>query len=139
MVLIGSVRCEKFKQDIVARTFALIAPVWLVLQQVLCNSETVPNAPKWKETHQTMSLGSNSVDRERSLQKILTRQRGLNFCINCTSLVCFAASFFAIAKRFQCTQTERNKPKHEFRVQWCGSGAFVPKNSNKTSLHKHLN
>src|SRR6185437_13970863 len=103
-----------------------------------CNSETVQKAPERKETHQTMSLGSNSVDRERSLQKILTRQRGLNFCINCTSLVCFAASFFAIAKRFQCTQTERNKPKHEFRVQWCGSGAFVPKNSNNTSLHELL-
>ena len=63
-------RCEKFKQDIVARTFALIAPVWLVLQQVLCNSETVPNAPKQIETHQNMSLWSNGVDREHSLQKI---------------------------------------------------------------------
>jgi len=49
-----------------ARTFALIAPVWRVLQQVLCNSETVPNAPKRKETHQNISLGSNGVDRERS-------------------------------------------------------------------------
>ena len=54
-----------------ARTFALIALVWRVLQQVLCNSETVPNAPKGKETHQNMSLGSNGVDREHSLQKIL--------------------------------------------------------------------
>ena len=69
MVLIGSVRCEKFKQDIVARTFALIAPVWLILQQVLCNSETVPNVPKRKETHQNMSLGSNGADRERRSEK----------------------------------------------------------------------
>ena len=83
-----------------ARTFALIAPVWLVLQQVLCNSEMVPNAPKWKETHQTLSLGSNGVDRERLLRKILTRHRGTNFCINCTSL----AHFRAIAK-----QPERKK------------------------------
>ena len=44
-----------------------------------------------------MSLGSNNVDRECSLQKILTRHRGTNFCINCTSLVCFRA----IAKRSQ--------------------------------------
>ena len=50
-----------------AQTFALIAPVWRVLQQVLCNSEMVPYAPKWKETHQNMSLESNGVDRERSL------------------------------------------------------------------------
>ena len=56
---------QKFQQDIMARTFALIAPVWRVLQQVLCNSETVQKAPERKETHRTMSLGSNSVDRER--------------------------------------------------------------------------
>ena len=93
MVLIGSVRCEKFKQDIVARTFALIAPVWLVLQQVLFNSKTDPNAPKWKETHQTLSLESNSVDWGRSLRKILTRHRGTNFCITWTCLARFAASF----------------------------------------------
>jgi len=81
------------ERDIMARTFALIAPVWRVLQQILCNSEIVLNGPKQKETNQNMSLGSNSVDWERSLQKILTRHRGLNFCINCTSLACFAASF----------------------------------------------
>ena len=79
---------RKFK-----RTFALIAPDWCVLQQVLCNSETVPNAPKQKETHQKMSLGSYGVDREHSLRKILTRHRGTNFCINSTSLARFAASF----------------------------------------------
>ena len=45
-----------------ARTFALILPVLLILHQVSCSSETVPNAPKDKETHQNMSLGSNGVD-----------------------------------------------------------------------------
>jgi hypothetical protein len=39
------------------------------LHQVSCSSETVQNAPERKETHQNMSLGSNGVDRERSLQK----------------------------------------------------------------------
>src|SRR6185503_7056646 len=107
-----------------------------LLHQVSCSSETVQKAPKRKETHQNMSLGSNSVDRERSLQKILTRHCGLNFCINCTSLACFAASFGQYRNGSECAQTERNEPKHEFRVQWCGSGAFVPKNSNKTSLHE---
>ena len=52
-----------------ARTFALIAPVWRILQQVSCSSETVPNAPKRKETHQNMSLGSNGVDRECHCEK----------------------------------------------------------------------
>src|SRR6185436_13443576 len=89
-----------------ARTFALIAPVWRVLQQVLCNSETVPYAPKRKETHQNMSLGSNDVDQERSFRKILTRYCCTNFSINCTSLSRFALSFVcskfrAVAKWFQ--------------------------------------
>ena len=88
---------KKFLQDIVARTFALIAPVWRILHQVLCSSETVPNALKRKGTHQNLSLRSNGVDRERSLRKILTRHRGMNFCINCTSL----ARFRAIEKRSQ--------------------------------------
>ena len=52
-----------------ARTFALIAPVWRILHQVSCISETVQNAPERKEIHQNMSLGFNGVDRERSLQK----------------------------------------------------------------------
>ena len=62
-------RYEKFRHDFVAQTFALIAPVWRILQQVSCSSEMVPNAPKQKETHQNMSLGSNGVDQVRSLKK----------------------------------------------------------------------
>src|SRR6185437_1022729 len=80
MVCIGSICCEKFKQNIVARTVALIAPVCPVLLRVSCSSETVPNGPKQEETHQ----------------------------------------------------------KHVFRVQWCGSGVFVVKNSKKTSRHELL-
>ena len=79
--------------DIMARTFSLIALVWHVLQQVSFSSKMDLNAPKQKETHQNLSLGSNGVDRERSLRKIQTRHRGTNFCINCTSLARFAASF----------------------------------------------
>ena len=76
-----------------AQTFALIAPGWPILHQVSCSSETVQNAPERKETHQNMSLGSNGVDRERSLRKIMTRLRGTNFYINCTSLARYAPSF----------------------------------------------
>ena len=204
-----------------ARTLALIAPTWPILHRVSCSCEMVPNAPKRKETHQKMSLGSNSVDWERSLRKFLIRHRGTNFCINCTSLECFASSlcssiivpnapkqketyenmsleskcvdrecpFREILMRHcgtnscinctrlahlhpvscnsetipnapkrkemhqkmslgsngadqervlhqvscssetipKCTRTERNTPNHEFRVQWCGSGAFLAK------------
>ena len=45
------------------------------------------------ETHKTMSLGSNGMDQEHLLQKIQTKHRGTNCCINCTSLSCFASSF----------------------------------------------
>jgi len=86
-------RCKKFRQDFMARTFALISPVWRVLQQVSCSSKMVQNAPKRKVTHQNMSLGSNGVCSAASLQKIPTRLYGTNFCINFTSLAHFAASF----------------------------------------------
>ena len=66
---IGSICFEKFWRDFMAQTFALIAPGWPILHQVSWNRETVQNAPERKETHQNMSLGSNGVDRERSLQK----------------------------------------------------------------------
>jgi len=52
----------------------------------LCSSIMVPNAPKRKETHENMSLGSNCVDRERRFPEILTRLCGTNSCINCTRL-----------------------------------------------------
>ena len=53
-----------------ARTCALIALVQPVLQRVLCTNFTLPNAPKYNAMHQNMSLGSNAVDRVRSLRKI---------------------------------------------------------------------
>jgi len=46
---IKCIDCEKLQRDFVAQTFALIAPVLSVLQQVSCNYETNPNAPKYYE------------------------------------------------------------------------------------------
>ena len=59
----------------------------------LCSNETLPNAPKYNAMQQNMSLGSNGVDRVRSLRKILIRLRGKNICINCTSSTHFVPSF----------------------------------------------
>ena len=109
-----------------ARTFALIAPVHPVLHQV-CNYETIPNAPKHYETHQNMNLGSNGLERVRSLRKITTWLRGTNFCINCSSSLHFAPSFMQLRNDTKCTQTLWNAPKHKFRVQWDGSSVFVAK------------
>jgi len=72
MALIGCVDCEKSQRDCVAQTFALIAPVPFVLQQVSCSYEMIPDAPKYYGMHRNISLGSNGVDQVRSLQKITT-------------------------------------------------------------------
>ena len=97
-----------------------------------------PNGPEctqWYETHQNISFVANGVDRVRSLRKIPTRLRGTNFC---TSSARFAPSFVRKPNGAECTQIVRNTPKHQFRVQWGGSGAFVTKNSDATSWHELL-
>ena len=69
------------------------------------------------------------------MQKIPTRLCGTNFC---TSSARFAPSFVRQPNVPKCTQTVRNSTKHEFRVQWGGSGAFVAKNSDTSSCHELL-
>jgi len=129
---IRCVRCEKIRRVFVARTFALVQPV---LHLVSYGNQTVPNAPKYYKTHQNVCLGSNGVDRVRSLRKIPTRLRGTNFC---TSSARFAPSFVRQPSGPECTQIVRNAPKRQFWVQWGGSGAFVAINSDATSWHELL-
>jgi len=138
MVWIRCVRCEKLQRDFLARTFVLIEPVHYVLQQVSCSYETIPNAPKYYKTDRNISFGSNGVDLVRSLRKIPMWLRGTNFCINCTTSPRFAPHFLKLRNDPKCTQTQWNTPKHEVRVQWGGSGAFVAKNYNVTYWHKLL-
>src|SRR6185436_6495082 len=63
------------------------------------------------------------------------RLRFTNFC---TSSARFAPSFLRQPNGPECTQIVRNAPKHQFRVQWGGSRAFVAKNSDATSWHELL-
>src|SRR6185312_425872 len=95
---IGCVRCEKFRCDFVARSFALVRPI---LHRVSYANQTVPNAPKWYKTHENMSLRSNGVDQVHSLRKIPMQLPGTNFC---TSSACFAPSSVRQPKGPQCTQ-----------------------------------
>jgi len=44
-----------------------------------------------------------------------------------TSLTCFTVSVVTQPNSPKCTQIIQNTPKHEFRVQWGGSGVFVAK------------
>ena len=90
---VGCIHCEKFQNDFMAQTCALIAPVQPVLQRVSCSNETLPNAPKHYETHQNMSLWSNGVDRVCSLRKNPMRFHNTNLCINCTSSTHFIPNF----------------------------------------------
>jgi len=132
------VRCKKLQRDFVGRTFVLIAPVQYVLHQLSCTYETIRNAPKYYEMHRNNAIGSNGVDWLRSLPKILTWLRGTNIGNNCTSAPRFVPSLLQLRNDPKCIQTLWNTPKHEFRVQWGGSGAFVAKNYNMTSWDELL-
>ena len=82
-----------------------------------------------------MSLGSNGMDQVCSFRKISMRLRPTNFC---TSSARFAPSFVSQPNGPKCTKIVRNALKHEFRVQWGGTGAFVAKNSDNASWHELL-
>ena len=114
MGCIGCVRSEKFRLDFVARTFALVRPVF---DRVSYGNQTVPNAPKWYEMNHNVSLGSNGTN-----------------C--CTSSPRFPQSFVRQPNGPECTQIVRNEPKRQLRVQSGGSGAFVAKSSGATSWHE---
>jgi hypothetical protein len=50
----------------------------------------------------------------------------------------FCTEFRKSTKRSQMHQNCTNAPKHEFRVQWGGSGAIIAKISDATSWHELL-
>src|SRR6185312_6053320 len=107
---IACVRCQKFRCEFVAQTFALIAPVQPISHRFSCSNETIQNAPKHYKTHQFMNLASNGVDRVCSLQKTLMQFCGTNFFINCTSST--------ILQRVLCSnETLPNAPKHYEMLQ----------------------
>ena len=102
---IGCVCCEKFRCDFVARTSALIAPVQPVLHRVSCSNETLLNAPKYYETHQNMSLGSNGVGRVHRCEKFQN-----DFMAQTCSLI---APVQPVLHQVSCSnETWPNAPKH---------------------------
>jgi len=50
----------------------------------------------------------------------------------------FAPSFVRQPNGSKYTRIVQNAPKHEFRVQWGGSGAIVATNSDVTLCYEHL-
>src|SRR6185312_12227699 len=98
-----------------ARTSALIAPVQHVLHRVSCSNETLPNAPKYYETHQNMSLGSNGVDRVRSYKKFRC-----DFVARTFTLI---APVQPVLHQASCSnKTIQNAPKHYETQQYMSLG-----------------
>jgi len=133
MLWIGSTGCENFRHDFVPQTSALIAPFWRVLHRVLCSRETVPNAPKLKETHQNVSSGSNGVDRERSLRKIRTWLRTTNFCI--TIFARFASSFYSTKMVSKAPTTNKTHLNMSLGSNGVDREHSLQKNSDTTLGH----
>src|SRR6185312_16342517 len=50
----------------------------------------------------------------------------------------FSSGFVRQLNGPKCTLIVQNALKHQFRVQWGGSGAFIAKNSDATSWHELL-
>ena len=88
----------------------------------------VQNAPK----HEFRVQWGGSVCSSR---KLSMRLRGTNFC---SSSAYFAPSFVRQPNGSKYTRIVQNAPKHEFRVQWGGSGAIVATNSDVTLCYEHL-
>ena len=115
-----------------ARSFALVRPVLHRVCETTKRSQMYLNGNKLTKH---MRFGSNGVDRVCSLRKIPMQLRGTNFC---TSSARFVLSFVRQPNGSEFTQIVRNALKHQFRVQWGGSDAFVAKNYEAPSWHELL-
>ena len=105
MEWVGCIRCEKFQNDFMAQTFALIAPVQPVLHQTSYSNETIQNAPKHYETQQYMSLGSNGVGRCIRCEKFQN-----DFTAQTCALIALVQP---VLQRVSCiNETLPNAPKH---------------------------
>ena len=126
---IGCVRCEKSRRDFVARTFALIAQVPPFCTEFLAVTKRSQMHPNTTKQTEILVLGPMGWIGCAFVTKNHDVIRGTDFCVNCSSSPRFAPSFLQLQNNPKCTQTLWNTPKHNFRVQWGRSGAFVVKNT----------
>jgi len=131
---IECVLCEKFRCDFMAQTCALIAPVQPVLHRVSCSNKTLTNAPKHYENTPKHEFRVQWGGSRAFVAKNSMRFRTTNFCIYVQPVL--HQVLCSNETNPKCTQTVRNTPILQFRVQWGGSGVFVAKNCNATSWHK---
>ena len=95
-----------------------------------------PNSPKCTKIKQIAWKQKFSVQWGGSGAFVAKRSNGTSWHELLHQFGPFCLEFFMATKRSKCTQIVRNAPKHEFRVQWGGSRAFVAKRSNGTSWHE---
>ena len=124
---IACVRCQKFRCEFVARTFALIALVQPISHRVSCSNETIQNAP-------------NTTKRTNSW---VSRPMGWIGCVHCEKLLCYfvarTSSLIAPVQpvlhqvscsnetNSKCTQIVRNAPEHEFGSNGVNRVRSLPK------------
>ena len=128
---IGCVRCEKFRRDFVAPTFAPLGP---------CCTEFCKST-KQSQMHQNCTIATNHEFRVQwggSGAFIAKNSDATSWHEIFHQLGPFWTEFQKSTKRSQMHQNCTNAPKHEFRVQWGGSCALVAKNSDATSCHELL-
>ena len=109
-----------------------------LLHRVPCSNETLPNAPKHNEILQNMSLVPMGW-----IECVLCEKFRFNFMAETCALI---APVQPVLHRVLCSNDRltnapkhyENAPKHEFRVQWGGSGVFIAKKYNKISYHEFL-
>ena len=133
---IRCVRCEKLQRDFVARMFAIIAPVnpfCTEFHEVTKQSQMHPNTMQHTKTWVYGPMGPIRCVRCEKLQRdFVARSFAIIALVNP-----FAPSFVQLRYDTKYTRTLWNAPKHEFRVQWDASSAFVAKNY-VTSWHELL-
>ena len=107
---------------------ALFAPIFVTQPNSPKCSQIVRNAPKHHFTVQWGGSGAFVVKNSDANSRH-------DFC---TSSAHFAPSFVRQPNGPECTQIVQNAPKHQFRVQCGGLGAFVVKKSDTTLWHELL-
>jgi hypothetical protein len=96
-----------------------MAPVRPILPRLWCSNETVRNTPKHEFWVQWSGSGAF----------VLKNFEATSF----SELVRLRYQFGQFLHQLSCSnEMVQNAPKHEFSVQWSGSGAFVAKNSDAT-------
>ena len=123
-------RCEKFRCDFVAWTFAP------VLSRFAPSFVRQPNSPKCTQIVEKRPKHEFRVQWCGSGAFVTKNSDGTSWHEVFHQFDPFYTRCCYTTKQSQTPQIIRNTPKHEFRVQWGGSGLFVAKRSNATSWHE---